>query len=385
MSRVILIVMDGCGVGAMPDAADYGQTDSDGDTLGHVIESANPMLPNLARLGLSNIIGKPGLSSTDIIGGFGKCAELSKGKDSVTGHWEMMGIITETPFPTYPNGFPADLISEFERRTGRGILGNKAASGTAIISEVGAEHVRTGKPIVYTSADSVFQVAAHESVVSLAELYDICEKARGMLVSPNNVQRVIARPFVGDSETGFKRTENRKDYPLPPPEPNVLSVLKNAGKSVHAVGVVADLFPHKYFSKAERTRNNAEHFDAILRALQEPNVELIFANFEDFDMLYGHRNDVVGFGAALEAFDSYLGAIYPLFRDDDLLIITADHGNDPTTPSTDHSREYVPLLAYGQGIVTGTDYGTRRTFADIGATIAKRLQVSWTGAGEAFA
>ena len=375
MHRVILIVLDGCGVGASPDAAAYaGTAELLSATLPHVAEAVGGLrLPTLQSLGLGNIVTIKGVApALNALGGWGKMAEASAGKDSVTGHWELMGITTLTPFPTYPNGFPRELIAEFEAKIGRETLGNLASSGTTILTTLGEEHVRTGKPIVYTSADSVFQVAAHERVVPLSELYALCETAREMLTVPNNVQRVIARPFAGDSPENFTRTEHRRDYPLPPPVPNFLSALADAGKTVHAIGVVADLFPKSYFARAERTQSNPACLAAILDAVQNGREEFVFANCEDFDMLYGHRNDPNGFARALEAFDAALVGILEALRPDDLLILTADHGNDPTTVSTDHSREYVPLLVHG-GI--GGDLGTRSTFADASAIAAEWLGV----------
>ncbi len=380
MRRVIIIVLDGCGVGAMPDAAAYGAPAPESATLMHVAEAVGGLrLPTLERLGLGNIAVIHGVASVEAIGGWGRMAEASAGKDSVTGHWELMGIVTETPFPTYPNGFPADVIAAFEAHIGLGTLGNVAASGTEILTRLGAEHLATGKPIVYTSADSVFQVAAHEEVVPLETLYGWCVAAREMLVAPHNVQRIIARPFVGDSPDHFRRTEHRRDYALPPPIPNFLTVLKEAGKTAHAIGVIADLFPRPYFVRAERTQSNPQHLAAILDAIQVGQEDLIFANCEDFDMLYGHRNDPAGFAKALVEFDAALGGIVRALRPGDLLILTADHGNDPTTASTDHSREYVPLLVYG-GEISG-DLGMRTTFADVAATAAEWLGIPWDGSG----
>jgi len=385
-ARVILIVLDGCGVGAMPDAAAYGVDDPQSATLPHVAQVVGGLkLPTLESLGLGRIASINGVSpSCPARSAFGKLTERSAGKDSVTGHWEMMGIITNVPFPTYPDGFPPDVIAEFTRLSGRGVLGNRPASGTQIIEELGEEHVRTGKPIVYTSADSVFQVAAHEDVISVAGLYDICEAARGMLVAPHNVARVIARPFVGESATTFRRTGNRKDFPLAPPKPNVLIALAQKGARVHAVGVVADLFPHTYFTSFERTQSNRQHLVAIERAMTQGGFDLLFANCEDFDMLYGHRNDPVGFALALVEFDAALARIIAAMEPEDLLLLTADHGNDPTTASTDHSREYAPLLALGAGVEAGENLGTRDTFADIGATIAHVLGAPWEGAGRSI-
>ncbi len=381
MRRVILIVLDGCGVGAMPNAAAYGPEDAGSATLQHVAEAAGGLrLPTLARLGLGNVADIPGVAPVQAGGGWGRMAEASSGKDSVTGHWEMAGIITPTPFPTYPQGFPADVIAAFEGATGRGTLGNVAGSGTEIIRRFGAEHWTTGKPIVYTSADSVFQVAAHEGVIPLEELYAQCEAVRALLTSPHNVLRVIARPFVGDGPDSFRRTEGRRDFPLPPPAPNLLTVLQSAGRTAHAVGVVADLFPHALFARAERTQSNPAHLAAILAAVQYGAENFVWANCEDFDMLYGHRNDARGFARALEDFDAALAGIVARLRPDDLLLLTADHGNDPTTASTDHAREYVPLLARGGGIMG--DLGTRATFADVAATTAQWLGVAWTGPGQ---
>ena len=376
MRRVIMIVMDGCGVGAMPDAAAYGGADElNSATLFHVAEAAGGLhLPTLARLGLGNVAPIRGVApNPNAVGGRGRMAEASAGKDSVTGHWEMMGIVTKAPFPTYPNGFPADLIANFEAKIGRGTLGNVAASGTAILTQLGLQHMATGRPIVYTSADSVFQVAAHERIVPLEELYSICETAREMLQAPNNVQRVIARPFTGETPDNFQRTPHRRDYPLAPPTPNFLTALQAAHKTAHAVGVVADLFPRTYFARAERTQSNPAHLAAILDTVQNGREDFVFANCEDFDMLYGHRNDPLGFARALEAFDAALAVILDHLHPDDLLILTADHGNDPTTASTDHSREYVPLLVYGGGIMG--DLGTRPTFADVSAIAADWLGI----------
>ena len=383
MHRVIIIVLDGCGVGAMPDAAAYGPTDPESATLPHVAEAVGGLhLPTLERLGLGNIVAIRGVAPVKAIGGWGRMAEASAGKDSVTGHWELMGIVTETPFPTYPHGFPPKGIAAFERAIGRGTLGNVVGSGTEIIKRFGAEHLATGKPIVYTSADSVFQLAAHEEVIPLQSLYAMCAAARRLLRGKHNVQRVIARPFVGATPEDFRRTEHRRDFALTPPAPNFLTAIQDAGKKAQAIGVVADLFPRSYFARAERTQSNPAHLAAILEAVQEGQDEQVFANCEDFDMLYGHRNDPAGFARSLEAFDAALAGIIGALRLDDLLILTADHGNDPTTASTDHSREYVPLLVYGGGVKG--DLGTRATFADVAATAARWLGVPWNGPGSSF-
>lgn len=375
--RSILVVLDGCGVGAAPDAADYGDVgENHPDTLGHLAEAVGGLnLPTLQALGLGNIAPLRGVPPADAPRAhYGKVQPHSKGKDSVTGHWEMMGVHTEVPFPTYPNGFPPEIMQAFESRIGKQTLGNYPASGTEIIRQLGAEHLRTGKPIVYTSADSVFQIAAHEAVIPVEALYRMCEIARELLQPPHHVQRVIARPFIGDSPETFRRTENRRDFPLPPP-PNLIDALAERGVGVYGVGVVPELFVYRGFRHAERTQSNPEHHQALVRALAS-DCACIFANFEDFDMLYGHRNDPEGFARALEAFDGMLADLLARLQPTDWLILTADHGNDPTTPSTDHSREYLPLLIYSPSVEAGRDLGVRRTLADIGATIGARWEVS---------
>lgn len=369
--RVILVIMDGCGVGAAPDAAQYGDFGvNEPNTLAHLAEAAGGLhLPNLQRLGLGNILSLKGVPPvSQPLAAFGKMQERSAGKDTVTGHWEMMGVITEQPFPTYPQGFPPEVIEPFERAIGTRILGNYPASGTEIIKQLGEEHLRTGYPIVYTSADSVFQIAAHEEVIPLERLYEMCRIAREILKPPHHVQRVIARPFVGTDASSFKRTENRRDFPLPPPY-NLIDQLAEAGRKVYGIGVIGQVFAERGFAHSVRTGNNAEHLQATLEAMEQ-SADFIFANFEDFDMLYGHRNDPQGFAKALEAFDAGLEQIFRHMRSDDLLILTADHGNDPTTPSTDHSREYVPLLCYSPALGGGVNLNTRSTFADLAATIA---------------
>jgi len=370
LERVLLIVLDGCGVGAAPDASEYGDTGENApNTLGHLAEAVGGLnLPTLQSLGLGNILPLRGVPpATQPKAHYGKVQPYSKGKDSVTGHWEMMGILTEQPFPTYPNGFPPEIIMEFERRIGRKILGNYPASGTEIIKQLGEEHLRTGFPIVYTSADSVFQIAAHEAVIPVEELYRMCEIAREILQPPHHVQRVIARPFEGTDASSFRRTERRRDFPLPPP-PNLIDQLAAWGIGVYGIGVVPEIFTYRGFRYAERTQSNSEHFQAVLRGLQS-DCSFIFANFEDFDMLYGHRNDPAGFAQALAEFDTMLSTILEQLNSTDMLILTADHGNDPTTPSTDHSREYLPLLIYMPARGRGQALGIRRSLADIGATI----------------
>jgi phosphopentomutase len=371
-SRVVLIVMDGCGVGAALDAAEYGDTgENTPNTLGHLAEAVGGLnLPTLQSMGLGNIIPIRGVEPASKPKAFyGKVQPYSKGKDSVTGHWEMMGIHTEQPFPTYPEGFPSELIAEFEQRIGRKVLGNYPASGTEIIKQLGEEHLRTGFPIVYTSADSVFQIAAHEAVIPIEELYRMCEIAREMLQPPHHVQRVIARPFEGSDASTFRRTERRRDFPLPPP-PNLIDRLAERGVGVYGIGVVPEIFTYRGFRYAERTQSNRAHFEAVLRALQS-DCAFIFANFEDFDMLYGHRNDPNGFTQALAEFDAMLATIREQLQPTDLLILTADHGNDPTTPSTDHSREYLPLLLSSPAWEEGQSVGMRRSLADVGATIGQ--------------
>lgn len=385
--RVILLVMDGCGVGAAPDAAQYGDFGvNEPNTLGHLAEAVDGLhMPFLQKLGLGNILPLKGVPPARLpLASFGRMQEHSAGKDTVTGHWEMMGVITEQPFPTYPQGFPPEVIEPFERAIGTKILGNYPASGTEIIKQLGEEHQRTGCPIVYTSADSVFQIAAHEEIIPLERLYEICRIARDMLKPPHHVQRVIARPFAGTDSATFRRTENRRDFPLPPPY-NLIDQLADAGRKVYGIGVIGQIFAERGFAYSIRTGNNAEHFSATLKALQS-DADLIFANFEDFDMLYGHRNDPLGFAKALEAFDAGLQQLHPHLRPDDLLILTADHGNDPTTPTTDHSREFVPLLCYSPRMRTGAPLGTRLTFADLAATIADvfDLEPKW-GAGSFYA
>jgi phosphopentomutase len=342
MHRAIVIVMDGCGAGEAPDAKDFGDFDHPA-TLRHVWEQ-NPgiSLPTLRDLGLLAAckIDRPLENSLDFL-------ELSEGgKDSVTGHWEMAGIVTQNRFPTYPNGFPQSLVSIFERSIGSKVIGNRPASGTEIISELGEEHLRTGCPILYTSADSVFQLACHEAIVPVERLYHFCMTAREILVTPDNVQRVIARPFVGTAKAGFERTGGRRDFPIPPP-PNLCDRVGD----VFGIGVVPELFAGRGFRQVRRTTNNAEH-GAMLRQALQSDARFIWANFEDFDMMYGHRNDVKGFGSCLEAFDEFIYELLPELTSEDILLLTADHGNDPTTSSTDHSREYVPLVTIGKTVRT---------------------------------
>ena len=352
----------------MPDAAAYG--DAGSDTLGNIARTRGLKLPNLARLGLGNIKPLAGIEpAASPAGSFGRCTLASPGKDTTTGHWEMVGIHLDQPFPLYPKGFPADIMREFESRIGRSTLGNKTASGTEIIRELGAEHVRTGSPIVYTSADSVFQVAAHEEVIPLWELYKICETAREILRGPHEVGRVIARPFIG-SPGSFTRTSNRHDYAVPPPPGMLLDRLAGRGVETHSVGKIFDVFLGRGIRESDKTVSNADGMVKTLAAMEETRAGLIFVNLVDFDMLYGHRNDVEGYGRALEDFDAWLPGFTAALAPGDLAIFAADHGCDPTTPGTDHTREYVPLLASGPQVRAGVDLGIRATLSDIGQTVA---------------
>jgi phosphopentomutase len=369
--RVIWIVLDSVGIGAMPDAADYGDVGS--DTLGNIARIRRLNLPNLCRLGLANIKPlahlEPAASPT---GAYGRCALASPGKDTTTGHWEMAGIHLEKPLPLFPHGFPREIMDEFERRIGRSTLGNKAASGTEIIKELGAEHMRTGSPIVYTSADSVFQVAAHEDVIPLWELYKICETAREILHGPYEVGRVIARPFTG-SPGSFTRTSNRHDYAVPPPRGMLLDRLDERGIEIYSVGKIFDVFLGRGIREQVKTKNNDDGMAKTLDAMGTTPAGLIFVNLVDFDQQYGHRNDVEGYARALEQFDSWLPAFLGKLKESDLAILTADHGCDPTTPSTDHSREYVPLLVHGRKARAGVNLGLRSTLSDIGQTVAENF------------
>lgn len=378
--RVILIVLDSCGIGAMPDAADYG--DAGADTLGHTLAHRPVAIPNLREMGIANIRAMPLSPVASPAGSFGRAATLSKGKDTTTGHWEMSGLVIEHPFPTYPHGFPDRVIDRFERAIGRRVLGNKPASGTEIIKELGAEHVRTGRPIVYTSADSVFQIATHEEVVPLTELYHWCEIARDQLTGVDQVGRVIARPFTGASGA-FRRTEARRDYAVDPPEGTLLDRMKGAGLNVVGVGKIGSIFCHRGMTEELWAGNNMASVDQTLHALDNRSAGLIFTNLVDFDMLYGHRNDVEGYARALEDFDARLPELTNKMQPSDLMVITADHGCDPTDVSTDHTREYVPILAWGRQSRAGVDLGIRTSLADIGQTIAQNFQLELV-AGKSF-
>lgn len=368
-NRIALIVLDSLGMGEMPDAASWG--DEGSDTLGHILESRVVRLPNLQRLGLGNIRTLQGVPPEhEPRGSFGRCALRSNGKDTTTGHWEMAGIILERAFPTFPEGFPKRIIDRFVSETGvPGILGNVPASGTEIIKELGDEHVKTGKPIVYTSADSVFQVAAHEEIIPLRRLYEICETAREILQGEDKVGRVIARPFEG--KTGaYKRTENRHDYAVPPPRENLLLALSEAKLDVVCIGKVASIYDAVGVTEDLQAKNNDQSIDQTIHALRDETRGLIFSNLVDFDMLYGHRRDTEGYARALEHFDSRLPEIEAAMNSDDVFIITADHGNDPTRPGSDHTREYAPLIIYGKRARAGVNLGDRESLADIGQTIA---------------
>ncbi len=371
--RVIWIVLDSAGIGELPDASAYG--DVGRDTLGHIARSRPLNLPNLVRLGLGNIKPLANLAPPENpVGSYGKSTTVSPGKDTTTGHWEMAGIWLNQAFPVYPLGFPKSLIEEFERQIGRRTLGNKPASGTEIIKELGQEHVRTGSPIVYTSGDSVFQIAAHEDVIPIAELYRMCEIARKLLDGPNRVGRVIARPFTG-AAGNFRRTERRHDYAVEPPRPMLLDVLTEANIPVFGVGKIHDIYNGRGVDDYVTTKNNADGMAKLSEGLIQRPHGLIFANLVDFDMLYGHRKDVEGFARSLEEFDALLGPFLAALRSSDSLLITADHGcdPDPVNPTTDHSREYVPILAYSPSMTSGRNLGTRSTLADMGQTVAENF------------
>ena len=380
--RVLVIVIDSLGVGALPDAARYG--DEGSHTLGNIAARVPLRIPSLCALGISRVVSLAGLPPADApIGAYGRMAEVSPGKDSVTGHWELMGLQLERAFPTFPEGFPADAMREYERRIGRRTLGNVAASGTQIIDDLGPEHLRTGSPIVYTSADSVFQIAAHEDVIPVPELYRLCEIAYAQFVDGMGLGRVIARPFVG-APGAFRRTANRHDYAIPPFADTLLDTLAKAGFAVRSIGKIADLFAGRGIREAVKTASDAQGMEAFERALADAPPGLVFGNLVDFDAMYGHRNDTEGYAANLERFDERLGRLLPRLREDDLLVLTADHGNDPTTPSTDHSREHVPLLVAGASVRAGHDLGLRPTFADLGQTLAEVFGVGPLAHGTSF-
>jgi phosphopentomutase len=379
-SRVILIVMDSVGAGALPDASAY--HDEGSDTLGNIAREIPLGIPTLRALGLARVAAIGGAAPAPR-GAAGRMAEASAGKDSVTGHWEMTGVVLDRPFPTFPDGFPAALMAEFERRIGRRTLGNVAASGTAIIERLGAEHLRSGAPIVYTSADSVFQIAAHEDVMPVDELYRICGVAFELASRGQGVGRVIARPFVG-TPGHFTRTSGRRDYALEPPGETLLDRLKAAGQPVVGIGKIEDLFAGRGLTKAIHTRSDDHGLDVLDAELSATAGGLLFVNLVDFDSRFGHRNDTAGYAANLERFDRRLAALLPRLGAEDLLVVTADHGNDPTTPSTDHSREFVPVLVAGAAVRPGLELGTRATFADLGQTLAELFGVGPLAHGTSF-
>lgn len=382
--KMTVIVLDSVGIGELPDAKKFG--DEGAHTLGHILQTVpGTKLPNLQKLGLGNIAALPNLDPVDEpLAYFGKMAEISAGKDTMTGHWELMGLKIETPFQTYPNGFPRDLIARFEQETGRKIIGNKPASGTEILVELGEEHMRTGSWIVYTSADSVFQIAAHEEIVPLPELYRACEIARRLTLEPeHSVGRVIARPFVGQPGN-FQRTPNRHDYAVKPPEPTVLNALKNAGNEVVAIGKIGDIFSGEGITASYPTKSNQHGIEETLQRIGQDFTGMLFTNLVDFDSLYGHRRDPQGYARALEEFDAAVPDLLKNVGENDLLIITADHGNDPIHAGTDHTREYVPLLVYGPSLKKPGSLGIRATYADLAATIADNFGVHATEHGKSF-
>lgn len=383
MKRVIVIVLDSVGIGELPDAARYG--DEGSNTLGNIAAKVKDFkLPNLQRLGLGNIDDIRGFEKIDSpVGCFGRMAEKSAGKDTTTGHWEIMGIVMSNPFPTYPNGFPEEIISKFEQAIGTSTLGNIPASGTKIIEELGQEHMETGYPIVYTSADSVFQIAAHEDIIPVERLYEICQIARNILTGDHAVGRVIARPFIGEPGN-FTRTDRRRDFSLDPIHETVLDYAVEKGLKVKAVGKIVDIFNGRGVTQSIHTQDNMDGVDKTIDFIKEDFGGIIFTNLIDFDMLYGHRNDVEGYAKALVQFDARVPEIIGALKEEDILIITGDHGCDPTTPSTDHSREYVPLLVYGKKLRQGVNLGTRATFADVGASIAEYLGVKKPREGTSF-
>jgi phosphopentomutase len=384
IKRVIVIVLDGVGAGEAHDTTSYG--DSGSNSLGNTARAIGGLkLPNLEALGFGYITPMQGVEAVAQPGGaFGRMQPVSAGKDSVTGHWELMGVYLERPFPTYPDGFPPDVLNEFKRLTGLDVLGNKASSGTEIIKELGEEHVRTGKPIVYTSADSVFQIAAHEEVISIERLYEICQISRQMLQGEHAVGRVIARPFVGGSAETFKRTPRRRDYPLAPIQDTVMDKLLSQGREVRATGKIDDLFGGRGISHTNHTTNNEASTQAMLAYLEDDFEGLLFTNLIEFDMIYGHRNDPRGYADALEAFDAHIPDIQARLRPADMVMIAADHGVDPTTKSTDHSRELSPLLVFGPPVKGGVDLGTRGSYSDVAATIAEVFGLEEPMVGESF-
>lgn len=382
IGRITLLTLDSVGIGELPDAKDY--KDEGSNTLSNIIKTVGRLnLPNLEAMGLGLIQGVKGLEKVkNPTASYGRMAEASKGKDTAIGHWEIAGLIIDKPLPTFPDGFPKEIMDRFKKETGLAYLGNKAASGTEIIKELGEEHIRTGKPIIYTSADSVFQIAAHEDVIPPDRLYELCRAARN-IADAYNIGRVIARPFTGDRGS-FKRTERRKDFSMAPPGETILDKLTAKDISVVGIGKIGDIYGHRGLTEEIHTSNNMNGVDKTIETMERIDKGLIFTNLVDFDMLYGHRNDATGYANALEEVDKRIPEILTLLNDQDMLIITADHGCDPTTSSTDHSREYVPLLVYGKKLRTGIDLGTRKTFADVGQTIAHIFNVKKIRNGDSF-
>jgi phosphopentomutase len=381
---MIVIVLDGVGAGEAPDAADYGDVGS--NSLGNTARVLGGLdLPNMRDIGLgyiTPIMGVPPVPNPQ--GAFGRLTPRSPGKDTISGHWELMGVRLDRPFPTYPHGFPAEVIDEFRRRIGRDILGNKPASGTEIIKELGVEHMRTGKPIVYTSADSVFQIAAHEEIIPIEQQYWMCLQAREMLQGEHGVGRVIARPFIGTDASNFTRTERRRDYPLPPPIPTMIEKAVAAGLEVCSVGKIDDIFAHRGITRSKHTLNNVAGISATLEFLEDDFEGILFVNLIEFDMIYGHRNDPAGYAAALKIVDDAVPEIRRRLREGDIAMFVADHGVDPTTPSTDHSREYAPLLIFGPAVRPGVNLGRRDSFSDVAATIAEALNLEPPVVGQSF-
>lgn len=384
MSRVIWIIIDSVGIGELPDADKFG--DVGANTIGNIVKSQGDIdMPNMVDMGIGNIDGVDFLEKVDKPAAvFCKCAEISQGKDTTTGHWEMAGIVVDKPFKTFPNGFPKDIIDEFEKQTGRKVVGNKPESGTVILDELGEHQIKTGDVIVYTSADSVFQIAAHEEVIPLEELYNMCKIARKIMSGDNAVARIIARPYIGNKKGNFERTSNRRDYSVNPFKTTVLDNIKGSGLDVIAVGKIEDIFNGKGITEAVHTKDNMDGVDKTLKYIKSNNRGLIYTNLVDFDSKYGHRRDPKGYKKAIEEFDARLPEIIEAMKEDDILIINSDHGNDPTYKGTDHTREYIPVLIYGDRIKKGVNLGVRSSFCDIGSTIADILGVEKTNCGESF-
>lgn len=384
MNRIIWIVIDSVGIGELNDSKEFG--DEGVNTLGNIVKEFNDIkIPNMIKLGLGNIDGVNYLNKAEYpIGSFGRCNELSQGKDTTTGHWEMTGLLVDTPFKTFENGFPKEIIDEFERRTGRKVVANKPASGTEVLDEFGEHQMKTGDVIVYTSADSVFQIAAHEDIIPLEELYDMCKIAREIMMGEYAVARVIARPYIGSGKGKFERTSNRRDYSLSPFDKTVLDNIKESGLDVIGVGKIEDIFNGQGITEAIHTKDNMDGVDQTINYIKQDNNGLIFTNLVDFDSKYGHRRNIKGYKEALEEFDARIPEIIDAMNDKDILIINADHGNDPSYKGTDHTREYIPLLVYGKDIKNGINLGTRNRFSDIGATVADILKVANTKNGTSF-